>query len=221
MTPSTKVFLRHHPARLSRAGPGAGYKNTRQSPSQFGVRRPSKPVFPNPLLGIGFAKTEDNPCVVLGRLNELLRTDFPQGNFVTMIYAVLDFTTGDLSIASAGHPAPLMIIDGSAQVLAIENGLPLGIATSSYPETRLHLEIQSSAVLYSDGVVEAESPGGQEFGIEGLQSCSWLADVTPDNLLDQVETFLHPNLMPDDATMIVIRRISGLLPTLRNRPISA
>jgi dihydrofolate reductase len=28
MTPATGVFLRHHPARLSRAGPGAGCENT-------------------------------------------------------------------------------------------------------------------------------------------------------------------------------------------------
>jgi phosphoserine phosphatase RsbU/P len=157
-----------------------------------------------------FAKAEENPCVVLGRLNDLLRTDFPQGNFVTMIYSVLDLATGDLSVASAGHPAPLIVIDGSAQVVAIDNGLPLGIANSLYPETRLHLEIQSSAVFYSDGVVEAESSSGQDFGIEGLQSCSWLSGVTPDNLLDQVESFVHPNLMSDDATVIIIRGISEL-----------
>ena len=66
-------------------------------------------------------------------LNEALTGDIPLGKYVTMIYAVLDARSREITVASAGHLRPLLI-NGTCSFLDIDTGLPLGLGASSYPE---------------------------------------------------------------------------------------
>src|SRR5690242_2953588 len=86
-------------------------------------------------------------------LNETLRSDFPQGNFVTMIYAVLDTARAVLTLAAAGHPSPLLVTNRTVEVLELPNGLPLGLRDWSFEEVTLPLDPESAVLLYSDGVL--------------------------------------------------------------------
>jgi phosphoserine phosphatase RsbU/P len=53
-------------------------------------------------------KARRSPSAILTQLNESILKDFPEGRFVTMLLAVIDSRTGNLTIAGAGHPAPMM-----------------------------------------------------------------------------------------------------------------
>lgn len=55
------------------------------------------------------AKLDSSPSQTLLRLNQTLSEDFPMGKFVTMIYAVLDARSREITVASAGHLRPLLI----------------------------------------------------------------------------------------------------------------
>src|SRR6202030_2429343 len=80
-----------------------------------------------------------SPGEVLTKLNGLLVEDFPAGKFVTLVYAVLDPATRNVTFANAGHLHPLFIDSQGAQFLDTERGLPLGIGCGDYSESSVHL----------------------------------------------------------------------------------
>ena len=155
------------------------------------------------------AKSNTSPAAVLTGLNEMLRSDFPQGNFVTMIYAVLDTTAGLLTMAAAGHPSPFVVTGTSADALDLPNGLPLGLADWSYEELASPLQPGASVLLYSDGVLEAANRDGEEFGVEHLRQACLRPGITPRSLIDEACRFAFPGSMTDDATALFIRRSPG------------
>jgi phosphoserine phosphatase RsbU/P len=152
------------------------------------------------------AKAQRSSAAVLTSLNEMLRSDFPQGNFVTMIYGVLDTAAGVLTMASAGHPHPLTVTKTSVGVLDLPNGLPLGLAEWSFDEAAWPLQPGTSVLLYSDGLLEAEDPRGEEFGLERLKQACFRTEAAPRLLIEEACRFALPGLMTDDATALLIRR---------------
>jgi serine phosphatase RsbU (regulator of sigma subunit) len=70
---------------------------------------------------------------------------------------------GTLTAANAGHIFPY----ANGKELAIDNGLPLGIAASAaYSNSTLHLEADTALTLLTDGVVEAQNAKGEPFGFD-------------------------------------------------------
>jgi sigma-B regulation protein RsbU (phosphoserine phosphatase) len=162
------------------------------------------------------AKSNAGPGAVLTGLNEMLRSDFPQGNFVTLIYGVLNTATSVLTMAAAGHPPPLLLTnsstDSSVVELELPNGLPLGLGEWQFEEVAWPLRPDTSVLFYSDGVVEAEDAHGMEFGLDRLKRACLRAEitpqleVTPQLLIDEACRFASPGPMTDDATALLIRR---------------
>ena len=95
------------------------------------------------------------PGDVLERLSRLLRQIEP-GRTATAVYLVLDPHGGGLSVASAGHPPPLVQPPGEEPgLLELPGSVPLGATRSVRYETQeLDLEPGSVLVLYTDGFVE-------------------------------------------------------------------
>jgi phosphoserine phosphatase RsbU/P len=110
------------------------------------------------------------PGKVLSGLNRALCGKF-QTNFVTAAYLFVDLEKCILLYAGAGHPAMLMWSRSSAAVQEVcENGLVLG----QFPEAKYDsIEVQAGAgdrcLLYTDGVIEAQNPSSEEFGIDRLK----------------------------------------------------
>lgn len=110
------------------------------------------------------------PGKVLSGLNRALCGKF-QTNFVTAAYMFVDLRKRMLLYAGAGHPPMLMWSRSSAAVQEVcENGLVLG----QFPQaTYDSIEVQAGAgdrcLLYTDGIVEAQSPSSEEFGIDRLK----------------------------------------------------
>jgi sigma-B regulation protein RsbU (phosphoserine phosphatase) len=151
-----------------------------------------------------FAPTADSPAAVLAQLNRVLIDDLPPGKFVTMVYAVLDPASRTLTFANAGHPWPLFV-NGDPHFLQTTSGLPLGIFDSGYDEHRVQLPKGSRVLLYSDGITEACSPAGEEYGIERLRSHAKKKKISPETVLQDVRAFTRGRALEDDATLIVVR----------------
>lgn len=94
-----------------------------------------------------------------------------QDVFTTAVLAELDTTTGLLTWVSAGHPPPLLLRDGQhVKTLELQPQLPLGLGL---PDGDVHvgsehLQPGDHVLVYTDGVVEARSPGGEPFGEQRL-----------------------------------------------------
>jgi hypothetical protein len=107
------------------------------------------------------------PAELLGRLNaELVRAQ--ASGFVTCFCAAvaLDCT---LRYANAGHLAPYR----NGAEIEIPGSLPLGLTPdATYEEYALEIEPGDRLTLLSDGVVEAQSAGGELFGFDRVRSIS-------------------------------------------------
>jgi hypothetical protein len=107
-------------------------------------------------------------------IEDALQQVFGGDAFVTGVLAELDTTSGVLTWVNAGHPPPLLIRHGRlVKTLEGEPRLPfgLGLDTSSEAEPTVgvdHLEPGDYLLLYTDGVTEARSPGGELFGADRL-----------------------------------------------------
>ena len=83
--------------------------------------------------------------------------DLNASRFVSCLYAHLDLARQEVSLASAGHPPPLLRhADNKAEVVDISPGPPLGVGAGapSYPVTTLPLVPETLLALYTDGLVE-------------------------------------------------------------------
>ena len=124
----------------------------------------------------------------------------------------LDPATGNIQYTNAGHNQGLLVRkDGTLQELP-SHGLPLALFPGRpYGSSEFTLEIGDFLCLYTDGVTEAASPDGEEFGLEGLKAFL-RTQVGLD--LTEVDSALARTLeehaagehFADDRTLLMIRR---------------
>ena len=118
------------------------------------------------------ASQASNPVDLLVTLNILLLDELEPGMFVTAQVLAMHAETGDIEIANAGHPAPLLrSADGRVEELKLESGAALGAnAQTRFGMLKTHLEPGACLMLYSDGLNEAENEAGAQFGLERVSA---------------------------------------------------
>jgi sigma-B regulation protein RsbU (phosphoserine phosphatase) len=150
------------------------------------------------------AQIGSGPAEVLTRLNNMMIEDFPDGRFVTMVYAELDPSSRILRVANAGHLSPLLVEPSGHRWITHEHGLPLGLSASKFSETEVTLGDHSRIAFYSDGITEADLDTGEEYGAERLLAQMQSPEVTPESLLADVKRFSNGCGLRDDATVILV-----------------
>ncbi len=113
-------------------------------------------------------------CATAGELlrqtNSLVAKDIRRGMFVTAIFALLNVRTKEMTVCSAGHNPMVLYRERTASIeLVNPNGIALGfdggpIFDRTLQETVTKLEPGDCVVMYTDGVVEAMDPKGDEYG---------------------------------------------------------
>src|SRR5919199_6370657 len=117
------------------------------------------------------AQSYSSPGQMLQRVNEAFFPTIPPNMFVTCFYAVLDPSSGRLVYANAGHDVPYVRHGGGDAEELRARGMPLGLMPGmSYEQKEVSLEAGDSALLYSDGLVEAHDSQRREmFGFPRLR----------------------------------------------------
>ncbi len=165
-----------------------------------------------------FSALDLPPDELLGHLDELVSridSDEARGDDeavvtgATCLYAIYDPVTALLTVASAGHPGPVLILpDGTVSSPPGPVSPPLGLGPgSSLPmETaELHLPEGSRLVLYTNGLVDDRDrePGT---GLELLRGVlADAADRTPEEICARVLHNVLPNRPSDDIALLVAR----------------
>jgi serine phosphatase RsbU (regulator of sigma subunit) len=190
----------------SRIGVAVGDATGKGMPAALAVSATS-----SMLRAVAQAFGSSSPGEVLSRVNETLVARIPPNMFVTCFYAILDPKSASLSYANAGHDLPYLHRNGEAEELRAR-GMPLGLMPGmGYEEKEIVLERDDSALLYSDGLVEAHDPQGEMFGFPRLRTLiAQHADgerSLGDFLLEELYSFVGEGWeQEDDITLLTPER---------------
>ncbi len=159
------------------------------------------------------ALTDPRPAAVLGGLDRLFSATEEEEQVTTVAYLVIDPETGEGVLGNAGHLPALMLEAGSAPRFdQVEPGTPLGWA-SPRKQQPFTLHPGSTAVFYSDGLVETRNRG-LDAGLEELAAVAARANddllSRPERLLEYLaDHMLAGHEQDDDVTVLVMHRPSG------------
>jgi serine phosphatase RsbU (regulator of sigma subunit) len=149
-----------------------------------------------------------SPAGVVTRLNDALAQRSIEARYVTLMCGQLT-PEGQLTSCNAGHNPPLVI--GGPRVHRLDvGGPPVGMfEETGFVEETVTLSPGDRIVVYSDGVSEAQSPTGEEFGEERLlevaESCKGQdAAAMVEAIVQSVRTFAAGTPQGDDITALVV-----------------
>jgi phosphoserine phosphatase RsbU/P len=159
------------------------------------------------------AEVCDDIGEILGRVNRCLSDVAEQHRFVTVFLGRLDPDVRTFAYSSAGHPTGFVLDRSGAVKSRLEStSLPLGIdPDASFPLGGVvSLDAGDTILLLTDGILEAQSPAGDVFGINRVLEtvrAAKAADAAEiiDRLFQAVRTFCGPEKPVDDITAVVIR----------------
>ena len=156
--------------------------------------------------------SHDSLSATISAVNRYLADNIPANRFVTLFYAELDPVTGALSFLNAGHNPPLIVHSAGTVEQLAAGGLPLGIKRDAeYREGRTQLQWGDVLVIYSDGVTEAVSPTGEEFGATRLyevvaRNVTASAAGIRDRIESSLTKFSQGTSAADDITLVIVKR---------------
>lgn len=156
--------------------------------------------------------SHDSLVATISAVNRYLADNIPPNRFVTLFYAELDPETGTVSFLNAGHNPPLIVHSAGTVEQLASGGLPLGIKPNAeFREGRTQMQLGDVLVIYSDGVTEAASPSGEEFGSTRLyEVVSRNIDASAAGIRDRIESaltkFSQGTQAADDITLVIVKR---------------
>lgn len=164
------------------------------------------------------AAGSETPRETLIALNRQVFPDMREDTFVSAAYAILENDSGKMTLARAGHDAPLLFRKKTGEVEVLKpGGLALGIDKGPVFERvlkEMEVEMDSGDVIlfYTDGVNEAENSKGEEYGKERLRErfVALAADGAEEvvtQLPKELCDFAGSHPQTDDITLVAIERI--------------
>jgi serine phosphatase RsbU (regulator of sigma subunit) len=131
-----------------------------------------------------------DPVQVVSRLNTLYPMASNGDHYFTMIYGLLDVRTRRLRFTVAGHPAPILVRQGSRPERLDIDGFPIGmIPGAEYDESVIDLQPGDRLYLHSDGLTEEVNAKKEDFGDERLLAA--ITDGQALSLHDAVESLVQ------------------------------
>jgi phosphoserine phosphatase RsbU/P len=150
------------------------------------------------------------PAGVLASMNTILHERGLEEYYCTLTYASFDLKRRTVTLANAALPYPIRCSGQVCEQIHLP-GIPLGsFAGATYDEVSFDLAPGDTYVFCTDGVSEAFSPGGEEFGTERLisvigahrhESAAGIVAA----IFAAVEAFRGDRAPTDDMTAVAVR----------------
>lgn len=153
------------------------------------------------------AVSRTEPGEILARVNAALTPELDDGMFATLALLVLDADSGQVRLACAGHPPPLVRrADGRVEPVPAPPNVPIGLQGKAvFRGKTFQLAEDETVVLFTDGISEAER-NGVLFGEQRLIQTIASAAAAPGEILAcillAVERFLKGTPPGDDVTLV-------------------
>lgn len=155
------------------------------------------------------------PGATIAALNDQLCTENDQMMFVTVFYAVLQLSSGQLTYVNAGHNPPLLLRQGTAEFFPKGRNMGLAVLEGQhYHEGTLQLSAGDSLLLFTDGVTEATDGDDALFGdprllqtaqsFQALPERSGGARQLAERIVEEVRRFEAGSAQADDITVVAL-----------------
>ncbi len=157
-----------------------------------------------------YAVALHDPSRLLRSVNQLFFENTAESSYATLFFADYDDASRRLRYANCGHNPPVLIRAGGKVERLGATTTVLGLFQNwECPIAEEAFHLGDTLVVYSDGVTEAQSDAGEEFGearlIEAILNCRHLSSrELLDRLLETVQSFSGSE-QEDDITLVIAR----------------
>ncbi|MGR9100082.1 MAG: PAS domain S-box protein [Gammaproteobacteria bacterium] len=153
------------------------------------------------------------PSETLSILNDFLFVDLDKADFfITMFYLQYHVGSGRLFYANAGHPSPLLIHHKNNNCALLDaDGLIIGVRDKVvFEEKSIELSRGDMVLMYTDGLIEAENPDGEFFGVgrivEVFNRCAECEpQVIVGEIMESLRSFSRADRFNDDITLLIFK----------------
>jgi len=151
---------------------------------------------------------------IVKRVNQQVTESVMDSSFITFFYAEVDERKHALRYVNAGHNPPLLLRakSGYAEIARLDQGgTVLGLfCDAEYEDAELKLEPGDVLVAFTDGLIEARNPDGEEFGEERLIQCLTKvafhnAATIESEILLAIKEWTHGAEQEDDLTLVIFK----------------
>jgi sigma-B regulation protein RsbU (phosphoserine phosphatase) len=162
-----------------------------------------------------FVRGDSTARRVVERVNQQVAGSMMDASFITLFYAEFDERRSTLRYTNAGHNPPLLFSDSGKDAGRVRRldvgGTVLGLfCDTQFDEEEIELRSGDTLVAFTDGVIEARSPLGEEFGenrlVEILMENAGLpAAGIESRILRAVEDWTAEAEQEDDLTLVILK----------------
>jgi anti-sigma regulatory factor (Ser/Thr protein kinase) len=153
-----------------------------------------------------YALETPRPSLVLSKLSRFV-SERGLESMATCSYAILDLDRAAITVASAGHPPPLLITADGTRFIEQSAGPPLGGRMHfAYEEADFRVEPAEILMLYTDGLIERRGELLSD-GLARLAAVAGEAPLDADLLCDRVLEALVAN-GDDDVAALAIQNLA-------------
>lgn len=164
------------------------------------------------VIGLRMGLTNEMRTVhTLKKLNQVIQRSTYSTNFVSLFIGEIE-NDGNLFYVNAGHPPPFLVSGKNITDLEA-TGITLGFLSEiSLRRAYLKLESNSVLVMYTDGIIERENSGEEQFDVKRLKQLvvknqSRSAREIVQLIYRTVFAFGEKTSWKDDATLVVIKKL--------------
>ncbi len=151
-----------------------------------------------------YAAQNDAPAAILTKLSTLLSITTTR-QIATVLCALVDIDSRQVTLTSAGHLPPLLIDGDRREYLDGEVGLPIGVdSQAAYSSTTFSIPSAATLVAFTDGLVERRGENLDQ-GLERLRQAATVAQLALPDLLDRLISEVRHDRSDDDTVIIALR----------------
>jgi len=158
-----------------------------------------------------FAQQEAKPSQIIKKVNKALCQNNKANMFVTMILSIVDLKTGKMTYVNAGHTKPYILSCKNQTLKLGHNNDPIVgfMPDLEFCDHSLHLKRGEKLFLYTDGVNEAFSKDGKQFGDKNLakildQNRSSNSQIILSSMKNAISDFTKDEEQSDDITILIV-----------------
>jgi sigma-B regulation protein RsbU (phosphoserine phosphatase) len=164
-----------------------------------------------------YAYELDKPASTVAHINRALCRRGIEARFVTIILGSVA-EDGTLTYCNGGHNPPFVIGAGGARRLEVGGPVIGLLEMAPFDQETVKLEPGDVVISFSDGVSEAMSQSGEEFGDDRLLDVASAGVALPveeqvERIVAAVRSFTRGAPQSDDITVMVVRYLGNGAPS--------